>query len=48
MLVPFTNGKMVGQVRARARIIKESYDELGTLLSVRAPKAVRNWIETQL
>ena len=48
VLVPFTNGKMVGQVRARARIIKESYDELGTLLSVRAPKAVRNWIETQL
>jgi len=46
--IPYTQGQTIGKIRARARVIKESYDETGTLLIVRTHKDIQDWIEKQL
>ncbi|MCA9517302.1 MAG: GTPase HflX, partial [Myxococcales bacterium] len=37
--IPYTLGRVVGQVRSAMRVLAESYDEHGTHLTVRAPAA---------
>jgi GTP-binding protein HflX len=43
-VVPFTRGKLAGEIRASARVLSESHTEEGTLLYVRAePAAIDRW-----
>lgn len=39
LLVPYTRGHVIGQVRATMRVLAEEHDEDGTHLTVRAPAA---------
>ncbi|WP_434417953.1 phosphotransferase [Nannocystis pusilla] len=42
--VPFTEGHLLGEIRAHARVLAETYTETGALLRVRAlPAALERW-----
>ena len=45
VFVPYTSGHIIGKIRAKARVISESYLDDGTMLLVRAEKEVHNWIK---
>ena len=45
VLIPFSEGHLLGKIRSRARVISESYDEFGTTLMVRAEEDVQSWIK---
>ncbi|SMF80032.1 GTPase HflX [Pseudobacteriovorax antillogorgiicola] len=48
VLVPYEKGGVIGKIRARARVLQESYDEVGTTLMLRAKPETQAWIEKQL
>jgi GTP-binding protein HflX len=48
ILVPYTQGQALAQIRARARVLKETFDEKGTWVTVRTHAEVHNWIQKQL
>lgn len=44
ILIPFSQGQLIGKIRSRARVIEESYDEQGTTLKIRANSETFQWI----
>jgi GTP-binding protein HflX len=48
LLIPYTQGKVLGMIRERARVLQEKHEEEGTLVTIRAPEDVYAWIEKQL
>lgn len=48
ILIPYTQGKVLGQIRERARVIHEKHEDDGTIVTIRASEDVHAWIEKQL
>ncbi|MCB9545214.1 MAG: GTPase HflX [Myxococcales bacterium] len=48
LLVPYTRGAVIGQIRSTMRVISERHDEVGTHLTVRADAAALDRIRAQL
>ncbi|WP_141732161.1 GTPase HflX [Oligoflexus tunisiensis] len=48
LLIPYTQGKVLGMIRERARVLQEKHEDEGTLVTIRAPEEVHAWIEKQL
>jgi len=48
ILIPYTQGKVLGMIRDRARVLQEKHEDEGTIVTIRAPEEVHAWIEKQL
>jgi GTPase len=48
ILIPYTQGKILGMIRERARVLEEKHEDEGTIVTIRAPEDVHAWIEKQL
>jgi GTP-binding protein HflX len=48
LLIPYTQGKVLGMIRERARVLEEKHEDEGTFVTIRAPEEVHAWIEKQL
>jgi GTP-binding protein HflX len=48
ILIPYTQGKVLGMIRERARVLQEQHEDDGTIVTIRAPEEVHAWIEKQL
>jgi GTP-binding protein HflX len=48
LLIPYTQGKVLGMIRERARVLEEKHEDEGTIVTIRAPEEVHAWIEKQL
>jgi GTP-binding protein HflX len=48
ILIPYTQGKLLGMIRERARVLQERHEEEGTIVTIRANDEVHAWIEKQL
>jgi GTP-binding protein HflX len=48
ILIPYTQGKVLGMIRERARVLQEKHEDDGTIVTIRAPEEVHAWIEKQL
>lgn len=48
LLVPYTKGAMIGEIRKSVRVLSEGHDENGTTLAVRGPKFVIEQLTRQL
>jgi GTP-binding protein HflX len=48
ILIPYAKGKVLGMIRERARVVGESHENEGTMVTVRADSNVFAWIEKQL
>ncbi len=48
LLVPYTRGQMIGQIRQSVRVLSEHFDEDGTHVRVRAPSEVVARLRAQL
>ena len=47
-LIPYSKGNLLGQLRARARIINESYNETGTEVTFIALPETVTWLQKNL
>ena len=47
ILVPYTQGQVLGAIRARAKVLNETYEEEGTYVTVKAHSDVLDWIRKQ-
>lgn len=44
LVVPFTEGRLLGEIRAEARVLRETFTDEGAILTVRAlPDALERW-----
>ncbi len=48
VLIPYADGKVLGQLRIRARVLHEEHEDEGTRVTVRAPAEVLVWLTQQL
>jgi GTP-binding protein HflX len=48
ILIPYSQGKILGMIRERARVLEEKHEEEGTIVTIRASDDVHAWIEKQL
>lgn len=48
ILIPYSQGKVLGMIRERARVLQEKHEDDGTIVTIRAPEEVHAWIEKQL
>ncbi len=48
ILIPYTKGYLLGQLRGRARIINESYNETGTEVTLRTLPETVTWLKKNL
>ncbi|MCP3924446.1 MAG: GTPase HflX [Desulfobacterales bacterium] len=48
MVIPYVKGKLLGQLRNKARIINESYDETGTEVTFRTFKKTLVWLQKNI
>lgn len=46
--VPFTHAHLIGAIRKKARIVKETHEDEGTYLTVRAEELIHEWVTKQL
>ena len=47
-IVPFTHAHLIGLIRKKARIIKETHEEDGIYLTVRAEELIHTWVTKHL
>ncbi len=47
VLIPYSQGKLLGMIRERARVLAEKHEEEGTIVTIRAHDDVHAWIEKQ-
>ncbi len=47
-LIPYSQGRILGMIRERARVMEEKHEDEGTIVKIRASADVHAWIEKQL
>ena len=47
-IIPYSKGQVLGQLRTRAGIIHESYDETGTSVTFKTFPETLNWLDNQM
>jgi GTP-binding protein HflX len=48
VLIPYAQGRVLGMIRERAKVLAESHEEEGTVVTLKAHDDVYSWIEKQL
>ena len=48
ILIPYAQGRVLGMIRERAKVLAESHEEEGTIVTLKAHDDVYAWIEKQL
>jgi GTPase len=48
ILIPYTQGRVLGMIRERAKVLAELHEEEGTIVTLKAHDDVYAWIEKQL
>ena len=48
VLVPYSQGQLLGKVRERARVVDEIHEDTGTRVTIRAHDEVHAWFEKQM
>lgn len=48
ILVPYVQGRILGMIRERAKVLSEFHEEDGTVITIKANADVHAWIEKQL
>jgi hypothetical protein len=43
--IPFSQGKVLGMIRERARVLQEKHEDEGTTVTIQGTEDVHVWIE---
>ncbi|MFW7377509.1 MAG: GTPase HflX [Oligoflexus sp.] len=46
--IPYEKGFLTGEIRSRARVIRETFEDEGTVLTIRAHAETHSWLEKKL